>query len=74
MNVYKFTPNKYYSGHIIVAAPNALEAIKIISTVPFFESLYVHNNCEWEKIDGLEYNKEPCILLDHLTDERRYSG
>ena len=21
-----------------------------------------------------KYNKEPCILLDHLTDERRYSG
>ena len=74
MNVYKFTPSNYYSGHIIVAAPNALEAVKIISTIPFFESLYVHNNCEWEKIDGLEYNKEPCILLDHLTDERRYSG
>ena len=74
MNVYKFTPSNYYSGHIIVAAPNALEAVKIISTIPFFESLYVHNNCEWEKIDGLEYNKEPCILLDHLTDERKYSG
>ena len=74
MNVYKFTPNKDYSGHIIVAAPNALEAIKIISTNEFLESIYVHDNCEWEKIDGLEYNKEPCILLDHLTDERRYSG
>ena len=74
MNVYKFTPTKHYSGHIIVAAPNALEAVKIISTIPFFEDIYVHYNCEWEKIDGLEYNKEPCILLDHLTDERRYSG
>ena len=74
MYVYKFTPNNHYYGHIIVAAHNALEAVKIISTIPFFESLYVHNNCEWEKIDGLEYNKEPCILLDHLTDERRYSG
>lgn len=74
MNVYKFTPNKDYSGYIIVAAPNALEAVKIISTIPFFEDIYIHYNCEWEKIDGLEYNKEPCILLDHLTDERTYCG
>lgn len=74
MNVYKFTPNKYYSGHIIVAAHNALETVKIISTNEFLESIYVRDNCEWEKIDGLEYNKEPCILLDHLTDERRYCG
>lgn len=49
MNVYKFTPNNYYTGHIIVAAPNALEAVKIISSNEFFESIYVHDNCEWEK-------------------------
>lgn len=67
MNVYKFTPNNYYSGHIIVAAPNGLEAVKIISSNEFFESIYVHDNCEWEKIDGLEYNKEPGILLYHIT-------
>ena len=67
MNVYKFTPNNYYSGHIIVAAPNALEVVKIISSNEFFESIYVHDNCEWEKIDGLEYNKEPSILLYHIT-------
>ena len=36
MNVYKFTPNNHYYGHIIVAAHNALEAVKIISTIPFF--------------------------------------
>ena len=70
MNVYKFTPSNYYSGHIIVAAPNALEAVKIISSNEFFESIYVHDNCEWEKIDGLEYNKEPCILLDYIIDKR----
>ena len=70
MNVYKFTPNGDYSGHILVAAHSALEAVKIISTIPFFESLYVHNNCEWEKIDGLEYNKEPDILLDCIIDKR----
>ena len=74
MNVYKFTPNGDSSGHILVAAHSALEEVKMISTSPVFESRYVHNNCEWEKIDGLEYKKEPCILLDHLTDERRYSG
>ena len=72
MNVYKFTPNKDYSGHIIVAAPNALEAVKIISTNEFFESIYVHDNCEWEKIDGLEYNKEPGILLDFIIDRRDF--
>ena len=72
MNVYKFTPNKYYSGHIIVAAPNALEAIKIISTNEFLESIYIHDDCEWEKIDGLEYNKEPCILLDCIIDNRKF--
>ena len=36
MNVYKFTPSNYYSGYIIVAAPNALEAVKIISSNEFF--------------------------------------
>ena len=72
MNVYKFTPNGDYSGHILVAAHSALEAVKLISTVPFFESLCVHNNCEWEKIDGLEYNKEPCILLYHIIDKREF--
>lgn len=72
MNVYKFTPNKHYYGHIIVAAHNALEAVKIINTNEFFESIYVHDNCEWEKIDGLEYNKEPCILLDCIIDRRDF--
>ena len=72
MNVYKFTPNKYYSGHIIVAAPNALEAIKIISTNEFLESIYVHDNCEWEKIEGLEYNKEPRILLSCIIDNSKF--
>ena len=70
MNVYKFTPNGDYSGHILVAAHSALEAVKIINTSEFFESIYVHDNCEWEKIDGLEYNKEPCILLDCIIDKR----
>lgn len=28
MNVYKFTPNGDYSGHILVAAHSALEAVK----------------------------------------------
>ena len=74
MNVYEFTPNGHYSGHIIIAAHNALEAVKIISTNAFFESIYVRDCCEWEKIDGLEYNKEPGILLYHLTDKRKYSG
>ena len=69
MNVYKFTPNGYYSGHIIVAAHNALEAVKIINTNTSFESIYVHDNCEWEKGDGLEYNKEGCILLDCIIDK-----
>ena len=72
MNVYKFTPNNHYYGHIIVAAPNALEAIKIISTNEFLESIYVHDNCEWEKIDGLEYNKEPCILLSCIIDNSKF--
>ena len=67
MNVYKFTPHKHYYGHIIVAAHNALEAVKIININAFFESIYVHDDCEWEKIDGLEYNKEPGILLYHIT-------
>ena len=70
MNVYNFTPTKHYSGHIIVAAHNALESVKIINTNAFFESIYVHDNCEWEKIDGLEYNKEPGMLLDYIIDKR----
>ena len=37
MNVYKFTPNKHYRGHIIVAAHNALEAVKIINTNSFLK-------------------------------------
>lgn len=72
MNVYKFTPNKHYSGNIIVAAHNALEAVKIINTSEFLESIYVHDNCEWEKIDGLEYNKEPGILLNCIIDNRKF--
>ena len=74
MNVYKFTPNGHYSGHIIIAAHNALEAVKIISTNAFFENIYVRDSCEWEKIDGLEYNKKPDILLYHLIDKRKFSG
>ena len=72
MNVYKFTPNKHYSGHIIIAAHNTLEAVKIISTNEFLESIYVHDNCNLEKIDGLEYNKEPCILLYNIVDRRQF--
>ena len=72
MKVYKFTPNKHYSGNIIIAAHNSLEAIKIISTNSFFENIYVNDNCNWEKIDGLDYNKEPCILLWHIVDNRKF--
>ncbi len=71
MNVYEFIPHKNYTGHIIVAAHNALEAVKIISTVPLFERIYVSDNCTWEKIEGLEYNKEPCILSDIIIDTRK---
>ena len=74
MNVYKFIPNGHYLGHIIIAAPNVLEAVKIISTNEFFESIYVHDCCEWAKIDGLEYNKEPCILLYNIVDRRQFCG
>ena len=74
MNVYKFTPNGNYFGHIVVAAHNALEAVKIISTNAFFESIYVRDCCEWEKIDGLEYNKEPTILFYNIMDSRKFCG
>ena len=72
MNVYKFIPTKHYSGNIIIAAHNALEAVKIISSNSFLESIYVHDNCNWKKIDGLEYNKEPGILLWHIVDSRDF--